>query len=456
MEPIEIPGIQLVEEIGHGAYSVVYRARRGDMLLAVKIHHQRREEGAVRRFRREAAALARVRCPGLVAILDVGEAEGRPYLIMEHIAGRTLAQVIEEGPLPEQRLVDIARRLANTLAEVHRHGVVHRDIKPANIILTEEGDVRLIDFGLATRMASEIGTEEAVGTFVYSAPEQTGMLKCPVDGRTDLYALGVVLFECATGVPPFRSDDSGDLMRMHALMPAPRARATGRALTHDQRTAISPALDAIIAKLLAKDPDDRYQSAAGLRADLDALERLNDTLGRQEPLRLDVVSTRPLPEDAVPFVGRETELATLRARLLETCRGHGSVALVEGEAGVGKRPAAPSAPPRGPSLGGAGAALRHLPRTRAARRAALRLRRVPARPRAERVPDAGGAPRADAQGGRRSRPLGGTARTARVYGHRRDPGAARGGRGAGPHAGGPGTLHRGAGSPLPGRGPGGR
>ncbi|HEX2571354.1 MAG TPA: diguanylate cyclase [Polyangia bacterium] len=344
MEPIEIPGIQLVEEIGHGAYSVVYRARRGDMLLAVKVHHQRREEGAVRRFRREAAALARLRCPGLVAILDVGEAEGRPYLIMEHIAGRTLAQVIEDGSLPEERLVGIARQLADTLAEVHRHGVVHRDIKPANIILTEDGGVRLIDFGLATRMASEAGTEEAVGTFVYSAPEQTGMLKRPVDGRTDLYALGVVLFECATGVPPFRGEDSGDLIRMHALMPAPRARATARAqaqamgsaAAHGEPALISSALDAIIAKLLAKDPDDRYQSAAGLRADLDALERLNEALGRREPIQLDTLSTRPLPEDAVAFVGRETELATLRARLLETCRGHGSVALLEGEAGMGK------------------------------------------------------------------------------------------------------------------------
>src|SRR5690606_34176036 len=137
------------------------------------------------------------------------------------------------------------------LAAVHQVGLIHRDLKPQNIMVQPDGRARLIDFGLAA-MTEAYAADTVIGTLAYAAPEQSGTLNRVVDARSDLYALGVVLVECATGRPPFTSPDVGDLLWMHATVQAPDIRTL--------RPDLSPGLAAVVATLLAKDPDDRYQT----------------------------------------------------------------------------------------------------------------------------------------------------------------------------------------------------
>jgi eukaryotic-like serine/threonine-protein kinase len=326
---IDIPGIQLLEELGRGAFSVVYRASRGNQMFAVKVQKpQTSSEEARLRFRREAAALARIRHPGLATIQDVGEANGSAYLVREHVEGRTLASVIREGPLAEELVVAVAKQLAGALAEVHRRGFVHRDVKPENILLDKSNAPMLIDFGFAMSVSGDRDAEDVVGTVLYSAPEQTGMLHRPVDARADLYALGVVLLESTTGSNPFSSSDVSEVMQRHAALPPPNARQLN--------PAISSGFAAIIAKLLAKDPDDRYQTACGLLADLDNLPNLNASLSLATPAPLGSADDLLSAAGDAPLVGRDAELAELLDCLAQVRRGRGALVFLEGEPGCGK------------------------------------------------------------------------------------------------------------------------
>ena len=325
-----IDGLEILDELGRGAENIVYRARRGDREYALKLQRRAGNGGiaAARAFRREAAILSQLRHPGLVQIHAVGESDGRPYLIMELLLGRTLAATVKGAaePLAERRIVALARDCVGALAAAHRAGLVHRDVKPENIIITEDGRAKLIDFGLATQAGVEQGKDVAVGTLLYSPPEQTGMLKRPVDGRSDLYSLGVVLFEAACGSPPFQADDVGEIVRLQAVAPPPDLRLLAPRL--------SPALVRIIERLLAKDPDDRYQSGEGLLADLDRLAAHEGSDPADFPLGLD---DDPAAVDYdLPLVGRGAELDELRVRWQQTARGRGGVALVEGAPGQGK------------------------------------------------------------------------------------------------------------------------
>ncbi|MGZ3700018.1 MAG: serine/threonine-protein kinase, partial [Bdellovibrionota bacterium] len=317
--PVVIPGVELLEAVGQGARSLVYLGRRGERDFAVKIPRSAESEitsEVAREFHREAAVLARLKNPALPEVYEVGTSEeGLPYLIMEYVRGRTLAEELRKGPLSEEIIVRIASLLAQALEEVHRLGLVHRDLKPQNVILTEASSVKLIDFGFsADQVSAELAAAERLaGTFLYSAPENSGVLKRPVDGRSDLYSLGVVLYECATGAPPFRAADVGELVHQHLTL----APADPRILNPK----ISPALSSVILKLLAKDPDDRYQSGRGLRSDLTRLPEL---------VKLDTGSELL---EKTPLFGREREMALL-AGCLES--HHGSIALIEGEPGSGK------------------------------------------------------------------------------------------------------------------------
>jgi len=324
-----IDGLEVLDELGRGAENVVYRARRGDREYALKLQREARGDvEAARAFRREAAILSQLRHPGLVQIHAVGDSDGRPYLVMELLLGRTLAATIQGAPEPlaERRIVALARDCVGALAAAHRAGLVHRDIKPENIIITEDGRAKLIDFGLATQAGTEQGKDMAVGTLLYSPPEQTGMLKRPVDGRSDLYALGVVLFEAACGKPPFRASDVGELVRLHAVATPPDLRE----LAPD----LSPALVGMIERLLAKDPDDRYQTGEGLLADLDQLAAHEGDAPADFPLG--VADDPAAVEYDLPLVGRGAELDELRKCWDRTARDRGAVALVEGAPGQGK------------------------------------------------------------------------------------------------------------------------
>jgi serine/threonine protein kinase len=271
-------GYDVVAELGQGAAATVLHVRRAadgaayalKLLDAVGTDPDAPDPApggaagaALTAFRREAALLACVDHPGLVRIHEVGEVGGRPYLVMDLVEGESLGQLLGRGPLPPERVVALALDLVEPLTAVHDGGLVHRDLKPENIMIRPDGRARLIDFGLAAREAPAAGgtddrADVAVGTLIYAPPEQTGMLRRPVDGRSDLYSLGVVLFECLTGAPPFTSPDVGELLRMHSVTPAPDLA--------ELVPGIPPALAAAVAALLAKDPDDRYQHGAELAA----------------------------------------------------------------------------------------------------------------------------------------------------------------------------------------------
>jgi diguanylate cyclase (GGDEF)-like protein len=327
----EIAGMTVVAELGRGAHTVVYRVRRGGAEYALKLLDEPAGDGGeqLAGFRREAALMASIDHPALPRVHEVGEAAGRPYLVMDIISGQPLADLLAGGPLAQHRAVAIAEDLAGALADVHRIGLVHRDIKPQNIIVTETGDARLIDFGLAVRgrgadgeRSSGIGDDTAVGTPAYTAPEQSGMLKRTVDRRADLYSLGVVLFQCLTGELPFPADDVGELLRQHAATPAPDPR--------DLVPDVSEPLAQVVAVLLAKDPDDRYAGAEDLVADL---HRATRSTGPFRPTRVDV-TVQHLTD--VPLCGRDVEFARLADAWGRASDGTGGVTLVRGVPGVGK------------------------------------------------------------------------------------------------------------------------
>jgi serine/threonine protein kinase len=329
-EVTEIPGMQILGEIGRGSQSIVYKVSKDNQIYAAKIPRDigfQKAKDTHMQFRREAAVLARVRHPGVAEIIEVGDISGHPYLIMEYVEGKTLDEYLEDENLIEKSIVQIAKTLSGALSVVHRYGLVHRDIKPQNILIDQAGAAKLIDFGFAGIVDEVFNKNEVMGTFLYSAPEQLGVLKRPVDGRSDLYSLGVVMFECATGTPPFKANDVGELVRQHAVVAAPDVL--------ELNPSITPALGAVINKLLAKDPDDRYQSAMGLLSDLDNLPSLNATAKKGEKFHLgrfdesnEVVET--------PLIGRDTEVAILRNKWNEALQRKGKLVLIEGEPGSGK------------------------------------------------------------------------------------------------------------------------
>ncbi len=326
LNELHIPGLDLLEELGRGTHSVVYRARRHGRDYAVKVPLEPlRDETEVRQRLREAATLALIRHPSLPAVVDVGLVNGVPYVAMELARGLPLSKELG-APMLESRAVAMARSLASVLHEMHAQGLVHRDIKPANILIDDNGSATLVDFGLAA-YTSTTERSPAVGTFLYAAPEQTGILKRPVDGRADLYALGAVLYECMTGKPPFATDDVPELLRQHAaVVPRP---------VRELNPQVSPGFGAIIERLLAKDPDDRYQSGAALSADLD---RLHELAARYELASSVLLRTGEAPAPPLPLelVGRDLELRALTGAWDTASAGRGQTVLVEGPPGSGK------------------------------------------------------------------------------------------------------------------------
>ena len=319
-----VPGLEMVTELGRGAGTVVWRTRRQGVDYALKMLTEPvpYEDERCVAFRREAAMLARVNHPALPRIHDVGYARGRPFLVMQLVAGQELETLLADTAMEEADAVRLAVDVAGALAAAHRAGLVHRDVKPRNIIVLPDGHAKLIDFGLVT-WAVKDKADAVAGSLPYMAPEQTGMLNRVVDGRSDLYGLGVTLFRCLAARPPFTSRDGGELMRLHMVAPPPDLR--------NLCPEVSPVFAAIVAKLLEKDPDSRYQSGEGLIADLERL--LAD--GGDTLFPLDV-RDRGISMAEARLVGRELELAELLSRWDRARAGRGGAALVRGAAGAGK------------------------------------------------------------------------------------------------------------------------
>ncbi|MFI5522242.1 protein kinase [Streptomyces platensis] len=261
---------ELVEQLGHGGMGTVYRAvdHRLRRTVAVKTLSAElaMQPEFLTRFQREAHAAAALNHPGVATVHDVGEDSGggaaEPYLVMEYVAGRTLSQVLRDGPLTVAQAVDLTGQVLAALDHSHRHAIVHRDIKPANVMLTASGAVKVVDFGIAKAL-SEVatrltGTGVAVGTPAYLAPEQINGAE--TDHRTDLYAVGCLLYELLTGRPPYTGDSPFSVMHQHlAAEPVPPSRL---------RPELPPAVDAVIARALDKRREDRFANAATMRTAL--------------------------------------------------------------------------------------------------------------------------------------------------------------------------------------------
>jgi len=263
-KPLLFGRYEILSELGRGTSGVVYKAQdpKLDRLVAMKILRPELaslEESGVelkQRFHQEAVAAGRLTHPAIIAVHDVGEAEGRPFMVMEYIEGGTLADLLVGGrPLPLAEAAGIVLQVCGALDYAHRHGVVHRDIKPRNILVGQLGVTKVTDFGTARILgANHTQTGTMLGTPAYMSPEM--VRGQAVDPRSDLFSLGVVLYETLTGVNPFNATDLAAVLYRIVNTKPPSLR--------HHNPVLPPALDGVVRRALAKEPEARYATATDL------------------------------------------------------------------------------------------------------------------------------------------------------------------------------------------------
>ena len=285
---------QIVEQIGLGGMATVYKAYQPsiDRFVAVKILPQQlaRDPNFVKRFQHEAKAIAALEHPHILPVHDFGTDGGHTYMVMRYVEGGTLTDLMGQS-LSYERVVQIVVNIARALDYAHREGVVHRDIKPSNILIDLHGEQLLTDFGIAKMVAGSGDTQltsagSILGTPAYMAPEQAEGK--PVDGRTDIYALGVVLYELLTGRPPYQAETPLAIVLMHVNDPLPPP--------HTIKANIPEALERVVLKAMAKDPAQRFQTAADMEKALkQALKEIEDA-----PRQTAIPARKPKTESIAP------------------------------------------------------------------------------------------------------------------------------------------------------------
>ena len=326
-QPGKIGRYDVVSEIGRGAMGVVYDAVDPilERVVAIKTINMAVDPGEMdhyeKRFAVEARAAGGLNHPNIVTIYDIGRSGNLAYMAMEFLEGRELRELIAENALTTDRALEIAAQVADGLAYAHEHGVVHRDIKPANIMILRDGRVKITDFGIAHMRTSDVRTQTGymLGSPRYLSPEQVMGKRC--DARSDIFSLGVIIYEMVTLKAPFNGADVHSLMFqiVNANPIAPSA----------LNARLPPMLDLIVAKALAKAPDSRYASIAELAADLRACRQQSAAAAAPEatqPVSItkgtdvfaqteDEAFAATLPGDSLPARGLAKEFDSMAATL---------------------------------------------------------------------------------------------------------------------------------------------
>ncbi len=330
---LSLRGYRCLELVHSGHRSLVYRMRRredgvGVIVKALRVNEPTRHD--VDKMQREFDVMSMFDCDELVRAHEFVAGSCGPVIVMEDFGGESLQRYIgaERERLPLESVFAVAIGMTRSLTVIHECGVLHRDIKPHNIIANfERGRVALSDFSVSPVVVGDVGPRESsdalVGTLRYMAPEQTGRMGRRVDYRSDYYALGATIYELLTGRAPFTHSSALELLHAHmARTPAP---------PHELASGVPRALSRIVLKLLAKNPEERYQGAVGLRVDLerarDSSRTLDFTLGERDiPAQLTFSNAQ---------IGRERDEAALQEVLAGVTRGDGALALVSGPPGAG-------------------------------------------------------------------------------------------------------------------------
>jgi eukaryotic-like serine/threonine-protein kinase len=315
---------EIEDLVGTGGMSSVYRARDTvlERRVALKILHDHfsSDPEYVERFRREARAIARLNHPNIVTVIDRGDFQGRQFIVFEFVPGDNLKDIVRRyGPLPVPEALALAHQIARGLSFAHEHGVVHRDVKPQNVLLDEGGSAKVTDFGIARTLDPGDGltqTGTVLGTSDYVAPEQVSGRR--VDARSDQYSLGVLLYELLTGEVPYSADNFMAVAMRHLRDPVPSVRK--------RRPEVPERVDEIVAKAMAKQPEDRFPSMEAMIAALEAAlaqEAPDGDASSEATGELPAISKPPRPTPR-----RRRRISPLWAALLVVAAGAAALALI--------------------------------------------------------------------------------------------------------------------------------
>lgn len=272
---------EILQEVGRGGMATVYKARQKSMnrTVAVKVlpRHLLHDPSFYERFEREVDVIAHLEHPHILPIYDYGQADGIPFIAMRFLGGGSLEQRVRRGLSDLEELERPLRQIAQALDYAHQQGIIHRDLKPGNIMLDEDGNAYLSDFGIARVLGSDLTGSMIIGTPAYMSPEQANGL--PIDGRSDIYSLGIVLFELMTGKEPYQAETPMAVLLKHINEPVPPVSSF--------RPDVPPEIEAVIQKATAKNPDERFSAAgdmakaysAALRGETATFEALTKTTG---------------------------------------------------------------------------------------------------------------------------------------------------------------------------------